>query len=312
MLAVCVIAGCSGDKPSDHGSASSAPPPKPVPMLDGAYRVDIEGYGEVINGQPKPDDSTLELYFALRSACDGNRCVAAGFRVHDEHNDRVDETDPAVFDLVDGAWTLNQSDYFIECGGVIVPGLSTLAFASRDDGTLTGHRRMACFAPSGPVVRENPVTLTRVGDVLPTLPMPDPLQQPPLMPSAGAGLNGPYRVTYTPTGGGERASFEANLTTTCTRNTEGCLTLVRSQGFNGLAPVSAWRLENGRWLSDWTTQDDCGEGVTAEGAYHEEWVMPEKPAGPIQRVSGSQIVTHQTPCASAPAERAVVLERIID
>jgi hypothetical protein len=211
-------------------------------MLDGTYRLDLDRSGQLVNGRSDPR-KPKQMHYALRSRCDGDRCVAVGFRVHDERLDAVFDSDPSVFDLVDGAWTMTESAYVIECGGVVVPGLTTLTFAPHEDGTVSGSRRMACFAPTGSVATEYPVTMMRVGDVDPALsrpgpgpdnrvpqPLPDPAQQIPLTTSAGTGLTGPSRITYTPTAGGEKTSFEANLETGRTRNTERCMTYVRSPG----------------------------------------------------------------------------------
>ncbi|MGH3563915.1 MAG: serine/threonine-protein kinase, partial [Mycobacterium sp.] len=100
------------------------------PVLDGAYRVDLDFAHRTINGVPSPSTDRT-AWWAFRSTCAPAGCVATATKMDGNGNQAADtpgSTD--VFHFVDGAWQDTPTPY---PGNVSCPDGSTVP------ATMVGH-----------------------------------------------------------------------------------------------------------------------------------------------------------------------------
>lgn len=304
LLVVGMVAACSEGSTGEPAAEA----PQPV-ALDGTYRMDVDRTDQTENGQLKPEDP-FSMSYAFRSTCDGDTCVATGRKVTDDDPKRVDGTNVAVLDFVDGAWG-RTVDSTATCGGAEVPVLEAWRLEPREDGTLRGTRRLGFHARGCRNAYEQPVTFTRIGDVDPGVTVPDPAKEKPLTPSAGAGLAGRYDRSVTSATGESLATAEIALSTSCVRNTQECLTFASVPGDDGVGTVNPYVLKDGRWTFGWAFEDTCSDGAKVRGTVAIEWVLPEQPADPIQELTGTQRDFYVNPCPGSNVA-SIVLKRVGD
>jgi hypothetical protein len=164
-------------------TTSNPPPTVAGPRLDGTYRVDFELAGQTINGAHgsfTAKDNKAQ-WWAFRSVCAASGCVAVSVALADENHQEPTITGE-VFRFVDGHWQQNTPyNSPSPCPGKNGPVTETLtansSFEPQDDGTLRGAVIKTALTNEcglkGTVWR-TPVTLTRVGDVPPTVVIADP------------------------------------------------------------------------------------------------------------------------------------------
>jgi serine/threonine-protein kinase len=312
IVAASLLAGCSST--GERASPSSSEQPKPVPMLDGTYRVEIDGQKTLRDGGPSPEQST-SLQWAFRSGCAGRDehqrdegCIAVAVPVNDAAPPQTGA--PSVWDYVDGAW-VRTVDGGLKCRDVPTPTLETWSLTPGDGGTFTGTRHLAFFGTGCGSVIEQFVTGTRSGDVDPAVVIPDPASQPPLKPSAGAGLWGRYNKIQVQQGQPPIPVIELGVTTNCVRNTENCLTYTVYEPPDKPRRVSGYRLLDGRWASAVPYDVTCADGSPVRITVETEWPLPLHPPNPIPRIAGVQRDVYAQPCVKA-VESQLVLERIGD
>jgi hypothetical protein len=303
LIAVGLIAGCS----SSTQTPGPSPSEKPKPVLDGTYRVEIDGQRTLRDGGPSPDQSS-SLQWAFRSDCGSNACVAVAVPVNDETPPKTGE--PSIWDYVDGAWVRTVTGR-LDCGGTPAPTLETWSLRPGAGNALTGTRDLAFFGAGCASVLEQFVTVDRTGDVGPAVAIPDPATQPPLKPSAGAGLWGRYNKIQKQPGQPPIPVIELDVTTNCIRNTEHCLTYTTYEPPDKPRRVRAYQLLDGRWSSAVPYNVTCPDGSAVRITVETEWPLPAQPANPIPRLVGTQRDVYAEPCVKS-VESQLVLERIGD
>ena len=303
LVAVGIMSGCSS---TTHTASPSSSEPV-VPRLDGTYRVQIDGQRTLRDGVLSPEQSS-SLQWAFRAACEA-ACVAVAVPVNDENPPKTG--DASVWDYRNGAWVKTVTGQ-LACGGAAAPTLETWSLRPGDDGTFTGSRHLALFGGSCGSVVEQVVTVSRTGDVNPALAIPDPVAQPALKPSAGAGLRGRYRKIQTPHGQPPIPVVELSVETNCIRNTEHCLTYtVYDPPGIPYRRASGYQLLDGRWFSAVPYNVTCPDGAAVRITVDTEWPLPERSADPIERLVGVQRDVYAEPCVKT-VESQLVLERIGD
>jgi hypothetical protein len=302
FIALAVISACS-PAPGPTGASS---PAEPDAVLDGTYRVEIDGARTLRDGGPSPDASA-SLQWAFRSSC-RSACIAVAVPVNDEDPPKVGT--PAVWDYVKGAWVKTAAGQ-LACGGALTPTLETWSLRPGDHDTLTGMRHLAFFGTGCGSVLEQFVTVSRVGDVRAAVSIPDPATQAALKPSAGAGLRGRYNKVQTPQGQPALPVITLTVRTNCIRNTEHCLTYTVYEPPDKPRRVSAYQLLDGRWFSAVPYDVTCPDGQAVRITVETEWRLPERPADPIPRLVGVQHDNYAEPCART-VESQLLLERIGD
>jgi serine/threonine-protein kinase len=337
LFMVVVLAGCSGGKTpapsspsSTRGSASSpsstqesnpSPPPstqvaKPAVQLDGVYRLDFYLDKQTRNGA-KIDGAPFSLSYAFKSSCDGDKCIAVARQVRPDEPDEAVADRPNVFlDLVNGNEWVTTTAGMNKCGGGEAPTLQSWSLKPGDGGTLTGTRRLAFFSPDCSGAYEQPMSATKTGNVDADLTMPDPAKEAPLKTSAAEGFSGHYKKSLTPKDNGQKpADVEIDVSTTCIRNVDHCLTYAVYTAPGGKdRSVRAYQFEGKTWTGVVTYPTKCASGVDVTETTHSKWELPdgaEQAGGPLQRLTGTQTEVYPAPC-EAMVESAILLERIGD
>jgi serine/threonine protein kinase, bacterial len=166
-----------------------------TPVLDGTFRVDYDSKKQTMNGQATdPVSAWPSNWWAFRSLCTSAGCVATGARLADE-NHQASVGDGTVLRFVDGHW---QETPWLQAPSPC-PGrknetsenmTSALSWEPQPDGTLRGSETQTVLTnecgDQGNVYR-TPLSVTRTGDVPPTVVLADPmLFMAPTAPAAGA------------------------------------------------------------------------------------------------------------------------------
>jgi hypothetical protein len=277
-------------------------------MLDGTYRVDIDGQRTLRDGRPSPEQST-SLQWAFRSSCESGACIAVAVPVNDE--DPPKTGDAAVWDFVDGRWIKTVAGQ-LACGDGQAPTMETWSLRPDDSGSFEGTRHLAFFGGGCASVLEQFVTVSRVGDVNAALAIPAPASQAPLHTSAGAALRGRYNKIQTRQGQVVTPAIALAVTTDCVRNTERCLTFtVYDPPERPLRRVAGYQLLDGRWSSVVPYDVTCPDGTPVRITVATEWPMPQGHADPIAKLVGTQRDVYAEPCVKT-VESQLVLERIGD
>lgn len=216
---VCVAIGTSIYVITRKNNPTTAPVAA-APPLDGTYRIDIDTTKQTVMGAPNPPDppnspGTATSWGAYRSSCTPKGCVATGTAL-DEHNHQQAQTPPVTSQLhfVDGHWQREPSQYqapYDHCLSSDAKSAGkgqdteqmTWSAEPQPDGTLRGIRTNTVLTNECGIagaIRQQPIVLTRVGDVPPTVIVADPATVSPShstpAPVPGPVLNGTYRVDY--------------------------------------------------------------------------------------------------------------------
>jgi hypothetical protein len=129
---------------------TSTPPPAAV--LDGTYRRDYDDAKRTLNGAPtapNPLPAHDTTWWAFRSTCTSNGCVATGTKLDDnDHQSAITPADTVVLQFIDGHWReTDQSQVpHQRClgtdGNSVAAGKDTLltvwSMKPQPDGTLQG------------------------------------------------------------------------------------------------------------------------------------------------------------------------------
>lgn len=258
---------------SNGGSSQS-----PRAIFDGTFTAT---YGSQTNAAGKPisysDDGSATLTWVVRSACDGDNCVATAKTV-----DRPGGQIEATFDLVDGRWLAvyrrtdpegcaNASDFWV-----------TFSLESSSSTSLSGNLRGA-WADGARCLTSGPVTFTRTGDADPDVETSDPAAQPRRVQSPAQALFGRYRyvAAYTT---GETFKFDFNGRTDCLRSGQACLGYFHdSDGRNSVALI----LTDGQFESSASTEGKkCTDGAAYRSDFQSHWPLPQPPQDPITSLRG--------------------------
>jgi serine/threonine-protein kinase len=136
LVAVGVIIGRGNDTGSTHAAApltairssapKAAPPagnhdfPGPGEALDGSYRVDVNREQQTYNNAADPQPPNVSTWWAFRTACTPESCVATGALLDDSDHAKLTTTGadkPVVLDFHNGAWQSRPETMLFACLG---------------------------------------------------------------------------------------------------------------------------------------------------------------------------------------------------
>ncbi|MDM4141388.1 MULTISPECIES: hypothetical protein [Mycobacterium] len=154
------------------------------PRLDGAYRLDENLAKQTANGAPTTGDTSAIAWWAFRSLCTPSGCVATGTELGNRNHQEATGRNSAVLRFVDGRWQNAPRLLFGPCNGINQPGTDQSATATdswswepQSDGTLGGvstFTQLTNACGNQGTVYRTPMSLTRVGDVPPSVVLADP------------------------------------------------------------------------------------------------------------------------------------------
>jgi len=309
-LGLAVATGCSSGEPSKESGSTAA---HNGPVLDGTYRVDLDGKQRLGNGTPMPI-APISNSYAFRSTCSPTGCVAAATLLQRDDIKRAANF-PVILDYVDGGWQMVTADTFTCRDGSTTPGISAWFLKPGPNGSLVGTfysaqaARIDCVA-----TLQAPLSLTRVGDVDPGVAIADPSAVAAFSPSAPEALRGKYNQTNTYRGEGTKppSTGVVEMKTMCVRNTDQCWTLAART--SGSATVEFPLLfADGKWSLDVRASRDqrCTNGSNAKTVIHTEYTMPQPAPNPIPRLTGTETFDFSGQCTGSYAYDSV-LERTGD
>jgi len=167
---------------SDAPSAGSAAQHVAGPVLDGTYRVDFDLQNQTINGVVTGLATTVQQWWAFRSVCTKDGCVAAGAEL-DESNQQEGTGTTTVLRFADGHWQGTPNlQAPSQCDGTKQPVTDDetrlWSWEPQPGGTLRGVEIGTILSnecgKQGTVYR-TPFVATRTGDVAPSVIVADPL-----------------------------------------------------------------------------------------------------------------------------------------
>jgi hypothetical protein len=313
-LALAVAVGCSSGQPA--ANSPSAPSPK-GPVLDGTYRLDLDGQQALVNGKPM-HAPPAPSFFAFRSACSHTGCVATGTLLRDDNLGRATNF-TMTLDYVRGGWQMVAANTFTCPDNSTVPGIVAWLFKPGPDREFAGtYYAVHTMGVDCVTALQAPMTLKRVGDVDPGVAVADPRGVPALSPSAPEGLRGRYAQTSTYRGDGTPPSadiIEVNaraveMATMCVRNTDQCWTL-ETETYDGATVEWPLMFAGGRWSVSRRASrgEGCPNHTTAKLVMHEEYPMPLPALNPVNRITGTETFDFDSPntqCAAAYAYDTVL------
>jgi hypothetical protein len=303
---------------SDPSTTSTAPTSaKPSgPSLNGVYTVDTGPYEEYVNPKMRPADA---YRVAFRSVCTDEGCVATQSAV--DKDDRPLAGEPArVFDFVGGNWRW-AGDVEGTCSRAgsqdALTGhyFKSMSLAPQSDGTLTGTLVTLGGTDPCQVANHAPVRVTRVGDVDPSVPLPDPTSLVAPVASPAEALRGAYDYHYTDRKFGTALPVaRARTSTHCLRTGTRCVTLflfLNADGTPEKFQVLAYADQH------WTQTTGAGEAPcaplpgTATKTVVTNFPLPTPSADPITTLRGVETTKWTAPC-SAERPNDIVLDRTGD
>jgi hypothetical protein len=306
--AMSMVMGCSSGAPV----AKQAPPAVAVdePVLDGTYRLDLDGKRVQVNGKAMHAPPAPSL-FAFRSACSHTGCIATGTLLQgDDAKHAASYT--VVLDYVSGGWQMASPNTFSCSDGSTSPGVVAWFVKPGPDRSLVGtYYATHAVGVDCVSAMQAPMTLTRVGDVERGVPVADPRAVTALSASAPDGLKGRYRQVSTYRGPGEAPpndeieleSKTVEMMTMCVRNTEQCWALATAN-FDGATVQWPMVFANGVWsVSRRASHNEgCPNRSTTEMVMHSDYPMPQPPLNPVPKLTGTESFdfhSASTPCAGA-------------
>lgn len=162
-------------------ATSSTAPVVPGPALNGAYRLDFDRAHQTRDGVPMRNSVPSETdWWALRSLCTSSGCVATGVRL--SGSNQQDATGVGrVLRFVDGRWQLAPYIVTGPCmgSGQTATDTKTVSWSwdPQPGGTLHGVDTLTVLTDEcgrQGTVFQNPMVVTRVGDVPPAVVLADP------------------------------------------------------------------------------------------------------------------------------------------
>lgn len=302
------------------GCSSNAEQEKPAYALDGMYQLAADGAQLTDMGEPDPAGS-WERSFAIRTSCKDQACTSAALPLDDEDHSRLaagDDSGAIVADFLDGRWLQVERDEWVCSDGSVGTQTVEWSLEPRDDGTFAGTRTdVRVASPECIAVLQQPITLTRIGELDPAIELPDPAAEGPWRPSAPAGLTGDYRRVATEavaaTAGVDPAVDRADVEfhSMCVRNTDECVALKMFDSPEGKRVVPLL-FDHGRWSLSYQAGDaTCPEGA-AKGAetVHEQIAMPDDTEAPLQTLTGSEVATVSGGCSGVIRDLNLAFERM--
>ncbi|MGE2816182.1 serine/threonine-protein kinase [Mycobacterium heidelbergense] len=191
VLATPFVATRTGDVPTgiaipDPAEVTAVPttiasrPPSGGPVLEGAYRIDLDMAHQTVSGNPTTGGSSKETHwYGFRSSCTSTRCVATGAVLAD-NNQQESAGIGLFFEFTDGYW---QNTPYLQppapCSSG--EGADTATISSslqpQPDGTLHGTQTVTILTNECGFkgnVYKTPIVATRISDVPPAVVLADP------------------------------------------------------------------------------------------------------------------------------------------
>ncbi len=315
-LTITVATGCSAGTPI----AAPSPPATAVdePVLDGTYRLDLDGKRVLVNGKVMHAPPAPSL-FAFRSACSHTGCVATGTLLQSDNMKRGTNF-TVVLDYVNGGWQMTAANTFSCADNSTTPGMVAWSIKPGPDRSLVGTYAAAhAGGPDCVSVMQAPMTLTRVGDVDPQVSVADPLAVEPLSVSAPEGLRGKYSQFISYRGQGapppsDEIEVEAktiDMATMCVRNTEQCWALATAT-YDGATAEWPLVFGDGKWsVSRRASRNhSCPNHTSTETLMHSDYPMPLPPLNPMPRLTGTE--TFDFTSASSRCEGATTYDSVLE
>lgn len=312
FIAIVLLAGCSGNETPAPTSTSESPTSqaKPAAVLDGVYKLDFDLLRQSRNGKPDAG-KPLQQSYAFKSACDGDECIAVGRRLRDGDSTQATDQHVVVLDFVDGQWVSTFGGKY-GCGGGESPVLQSWSLKPGGEGKLAGTRRLAFFSTECSSAYQHPMTASRTGAVPVGLTMPDPAKEAALEPTAAEGFRGRYKKSLTAKDGQKAPDIQIDVSTTCIRNAEHCLTYaVYSVPGSKDRSVRAYQFLGKSWTGQARLVTQCTSGKEVMETTDAEWLLPDPVENPFPRLTGTQREVYPSPCEGV-VESTVVLARIGD
>ncbi|MET0698701.1 MAG: hypothetical protein ABWY93_03470 [Mycobacterium sp.] len=316
VLALTVAMGCSPSEPAKTDRPEAV---HEGPVLDGTYRMDLDGNHLSVNGKPVHAPPAPSM-FAFRSACSPSGCVATGTLLQGNDIHRAANF-TVILDYVRGDWRMVTVNSFPCDDGAATDGILAWVLKPGPTGSLAGTYYGAhaggvdCAA-----ALHAPMTMTRVGEVDPAVPVADPHTIPALAVSAPEGFRGNYKQIDTYRGPGAPPSTDAveidadavDITTMCVRNTDQCWALAAAH-YGGKTAEWPLAFADGKWsvLRRASGHESCPDHTTATTVLHADYLMPPPVLNPMPRLAGAETLDFNsptTPCAGS-FTYSTVLER---
>jgi hypothetical protein len=315
-LALAVAVGCSSGEPAANSPSATAPY---EPVLEGTYRLDLDGEQALVNGKPMHAPPAPSL-FAFRSACSHTGCIATGTLLQGDDKSRATNF-VITLDYVRGGWQMVAGNTFACPDQSTVPGIVAWSFKPGADREFAGtYYAIHAGGADCVTAMQAPMTLKRVADVDPTVAVADPRTVPAFSPSAPEGLRGRYTETSTYRGDGAPPTADAveinahavEMTTMCVRNTDECWTL-QTETYDGATVESPLTFADGKWSVSRrpSRSKGCVDHANAKLVLHADYPMPLPALDPLKRLAGTEVFDFSSPgtqCAGAYAYDTV-LER---
>jgi hypothetical protein len=307
LLASAVVVGCASGEPTKPARPEAV---HDGPVLDGTYRMDLDGNHLSVNGKPVHAPPAPSL-FAFRSACSHSGCVATGTLLQDNNIHRAANF-TVILDYVRGDWQMVTVNSFACADGSTATGILAWSLKPQPNRSLAGTYYGAhaggvdCAA-----ALHAPMTLTRVGDIDPAVKVADPHAVAALSASAPEGLRGTYKQITTYRGAGAAPSTNAveidadavEIKTMCVRNTDQCWALATAT-YGGRTAEWPLAFADGAWSVNRRASgmESCPDHTTTKMAVHADYPMPPPVLNPMPRLSGSETLDFNspaTPCAGS-------------
>jgi hypothetical protein len=302
-LALTVAMGCS---PGEQAKTDRPEAAHDVPVLDGTYRMDLDGNHLSVNGKPVHAPPAPSM-FAFRSECSHSGCVATGTLLQDKDIHHAANF-TVILDYVRGDWRMVTVNSFPCDDGSTTDGILAWVLKPGPNGSLAGiyYGAHAGGADCAAVLHA-PMTLTRVGDVDPAVPVADPHAVPALTASAPEGFRGNYKQVDTYRGAGPPPSIDAveidadavQIKTMCVRNTDQCWALATA-AYGGKTAEWPLAFADGKWSVSRRAsgRQSCPDHTTATTVLHADYPMPPPVLNPMPRLTGAETLDFNSPSTS--------------
>jgi hypothetical protein len=293
--AAAILIGTLSQISSAPKAGEDAPADTSGPNINGTYRLDYDAKGQTKNGKPVPAEPIPAFAWSFRSACPATGCVATATRLREGGTDIK-----VVLDFAGGRWIEAHMAEAGSCpGGGTAPHLTSWSLGPGSDGTFVGMQTDMYMGTGCATVLQTPITLTRVGNAVPTAI--DPASLPPRVPAAPESLHGRYMFNQTRRGGGESpAPNPVDIRTICARNSLDCGSLFTSRQDVGRDNVQVYQFVTDRWTWGVEVDGTCTAGDEVKGTVHQKLAvdlpLPQPNSDPIGTLPGTSTTEYTGDC----------------
>ncbi len=254
----------------------------PLAVFDGTFTATYGVQTDFAGNNPTQSD-TSGLTWVVRSACDGDHCVAEATT-----RNRPGGELRATFDYIDGRWLSVYTRSDIDCGGTEL--WAAFSLQATAGGSLAGEFRFA-HADGNNCNGKRPVTFTRTGEPDPSVRVLDPSRLGAPRVSPAQALRGAYRYTVDYKSSGSKFEYDYRAETLCLRSGERCLTFFsRSEGQQPLIFAGQ------AWSHTRSADNTCSNGQPAKEEISVTVPLPDPRYDPIVVLTGTGVQKTLTGC----------------